>query len=465
MKAIGFVLAGAALLAVISAIMWLGAIVAWWRYGDLTPEERLAVFERHLTGMYGGVAVQIPKGAMAIAWRSDITDVGEATCRREWECQRRNGRRSGMCAIANIRFHCGYRVRLREDGEAVAYLQIHATSGIKDITALGEPPELGADEPDLDTAATVLCTLGLGCPGDMRPAAEPPAEPLMEESRVGTECRGIRSPVVGVGYVCLDPTDPKRRAFRDCRDGFCAPVMVVLPMGRDRRGSTDEEVARLLADQAPNAYADLYDRERPAHEVKIGYPLAVGMFEVTVTDWDLCVADNACPQRGTRRHDTRFPIAGLSWLDVTEHYIPWLNRRLGLVGRTAYRLPTDAEWEYAARAGTTTRYAAGDLLTTHEARFLMVDPAPVGSYPPNGFGLYDMTGNAAEWVQDCGTLDYETAPRDGSAYEASDCGTRVYRDADWQSLPRGMRSANWSVSSPGDGYGNIGFRFARTLGE
>ena len=144
--------------------------------------------------------------------------------------------------------------------------------------------------------------------------------------------------------------------------------------------------------------------------------------------------------------------------------LPWLNRRLGLSGANAYRLLTEAEWEYAARAGTTTKYAFCDIISTAQARFSEIDYAiKVGSFAPNGFGLYDMHGNAAEWVQDCfENTAYDDAPVDGSVHTPRDCRNRAVRGGSWADHPNVLRSAHRSYGLPDEQRGN-GFRVARTL--
>ena len=176
--------------------------------------------------------------------------------------------------------------------------------------------------------------------------------------------------------------------------------------------------------------------------VTIGYQLAVGKFEATLDAWNACVADGGCayrPGEGSNPARGARPVIGVSWNDVTNGFLPWLNRRLGLSGANAYRLLTEAEWEYAARAGTTTRYAFGDIISTAQARFSEIDHAlEVGSFAPNGFGLHDMHGNAPEWVQDCfENTAYDDAPVDGSVHTPRDCRNRAVRGGSWADHPQG----------------------------
>ena len=156
-------------------------------------------------------------------------------------------------------------------------------------------------------------------------------------------------------------------------------------------------------------------------------------------------------------------MINVSWNDITKEYLPWLSRKTG----KTYRLLTEAEWEYAARAGSTTRYHFGDSerdlcmygnvadlregeeqgLDDRHCRDGHVNTAPVGSFQPNAFGLYDMHGNVWEWVQDC-YFSYSGAPSDGSAWTTGDCSRRVVRGGSWNFSPRGLRSAirNWNTS-------------------
>ena len=312
----------------------------------------------------------------------------------------------------------------------------------------------------------MLCKLGFGC----KPAAGPPArasarkdaDPSPAPPPGAAPCTGLRAELAGAGETCLDPGDPARREFRDCNDGFCGPAMVALPKGRGMRGSSAADLARLSKD---DPQADTFRREAPQREVTIGYQLAVGKFEVTFAEWDWCLADGGCRRRpedpGNRERGAR-PVMHVSWIEVRDEFLPWLNRRVGLSGASAYRLLTEAEWEYAARAGTATRYAFGDIISTDQANFAGERPPTVGSFAPNGFGLHDMHGSVPEWVQDCYQTGYDGVPVDGSAHSPADCTSRVHRGGAWDDVPVFVRSAHRGVSDPKD-LNWKGFRVARTL--
>lgn len=320
-----------------------------------------------------------------------------------------------------------------------------------------------------------------------------------------------------------DNSSESGRVFRDCED---CPEMVVIPPGEFVMGSAAVE---------PGHYED----ESPQHQVAIAKPFAVGRFEVTVgeyrrffkesggTSGRSCLGEDANgdgewdestllgwdnpgltwikgykskgtskdgrkfePEFGEYKQSERDPVICVSWNDA-KAFAAWLSQKTG----NRYRLLTEAEWEYAARAGTTTAYpwaggfdqlclqANGFDNSAHlppglDARAVADRPdcddhlpfsAPVGSFPPNAFGLYDMIGNIAEWVEDCyrqGPLrapSYEGVPADGSANELW-CfpGLRVVRGGDWESGAAGLRSASRGAGSENHRY-HYGFRLARDL--
>jgi formylglycine-generating enzyme required for sulfatase activity len=240
-------------------------------------------------------------------------------------------------------------------------------------------------------------------------------------------------------------------SFRDCEQ---CPEMVVVPAGDCMMGSPATEKGRS-------------DDEGPQRKVSIARPFAAGKYEVTFAEWDACVEAGACKHKpgdqGWGRG--RQPVINVSWEDV-QAYVSWLSKKTS----KRYRLLSEAEWEYAARAGTTTRYPWGDEPGTERANFggsgsqwSGKQTAPVGSFEPNAFGLSDMIGNVWEWTQDCWSGNYSGAPNDGSALESGDCGRRVVRGGSWCYVPEYCRSAFRFWLEPGVRVNLMGFRLARTL--
>ena len=224
------------------------------------------------------------------------------------------------------------------------------------------------------------------------------------------------------------------------------------------------------------------DSEKPVHRVSIKAFL-LGKTEVTFAQWDACVAAGGCSHKPGARFWGRGnrPVINVSWKDIAEQYIPWLNKTTG----NRYRLPTEAEWEYAARAGSETKYSWGNSIGTNKAncdgcgsRWDDSKTAPVASFAANAFGLYDMHGNVWEWTQDSWNGSYKGAPSDGTAWLSGKCGRRVLRGGSWYSVSDNLRSAfrGWNtcgfrsnnvvyrgLNSSGSRSNDIGFRIARTL--
>ena len=238
--------------------------------------------------------------------------------------------------------------------------------------------------------------------------------------------------------------------FRDCPK---CPEMVVVPPGSFQMGSPESEEGR-------------DNDEGPVHEVTIARPFAVGVYEVTFGAWDACVSGGGCTGYlpGDLDDLRRSPVVRVSW-DDAQAYVRWLSGRTG----KKYRLLSEAEWEYVARAGTTGPYHFGSGLSTSQANYgrNRGGTVPVGSYSANAFGLYDVHGNVWEWVEDCWNDSYRGAPSDGSAWTSAwtsgDCSTRVLRGGSWGDSPRNLRSANRYGYTTGFRLDDYGFRVARTL--
>ena len=183
--------------------------------------------------------------------------------------------------------------------------------------------------------------------------------------------------------------------------------------------------------------------EEPVHRVTIAKPFAVGRYLVTFREWDLCIASGGCKFRPDDQNWGRGnrPVIDVSWLDAKD-FLKWLSDKTGQV----YRLPSEAEWEYAARAGTKSTYWWGRDIGTDNANCRNCGTGgnqtfPVGTFKPNPFGLFDTAGNAAEWVEDCWNDDYRHAPHDGSALTTGQCQLRVLRGGAFDSDAKYVASA------------------------
>ena len=262
--------------------------------------------------------------------------------------------------------------------------------------------------------------------------------------------------VANVGPYVLSPEAERALkplvSFRECAKD--CPEMVVLPAGEFMMGSPATEGAR-------------YPNEGPQRLIPIAKPFAVSKFAVTFADWDACVSVGGCPhvsdsgfERGTR------PVINLRW-DEAQQYAAWLSK---VTGRP-YRLLTETEWEFAARANSATAYFWGDQIGQGNANCSDCgshwdgrQTSPVGSFKPNAFGLHDMAGNVWQWVQDCYHDDYNGAPTDGSAWIiGGDCRRRVVRGGSWGNAPQYLRSASRDWFSADDRDFHIGFRLGRAL--
>jgi formylglycine-generating enzyme required for sulfatase activity len=209
------------------------------------------------------------------------------------------------------------------------------------------------------------------------------------------------------------------------------------------------------------------DDEYPPHKVEIAKRFAVAKFELMFEEWDACASYGDCdPRIKDAWGRGRRPVINVSW-DDAERYVVWLSRMTG----KPYRLLTEAEWEYAARAKTTSVYYWGDEIGKGNANCRGCGSpwdgkqrtAPVGSFAPNAFGLYDMAGNVYQWLQDCKNNTYYGAPTDGSPWTSGDCGHRVVRGSSWFMDPPWVRSAKRFQFAPSFRIDSLGFRVARTL--
>jgi formylglycine-generating enzyme required for sulfatase activity len=226
------------------------------------------------------------------------------------------------------------------------------------------------------------------------------------------------------------------------------PEMVRIPPGRFLMGSPGSS-----------------GNEGPQHEVRINYAFELGKYPVTFAEWDAALAAGAALEKPSDKgwgRDRR-PVINVSWRDA-HAYIGFLNDKRGVSRRSdAYRLPSEAEWEYSCRAGTTTAYSTGATINEKQARFRSTSTTPVGSFPANAFGLHDMHGNVWEWCEDAWNADYNVAPTDGSAWLTGEASSRVLRGGSWNYGPLNLRSATRVRNDPSDRISLFGFRVARTV--
>ncbi len=297
-------------------------------------------------------------------------------------------------------------------------------------------------------------------------------------ARMLSVCAGVALGLVSVllpESACAQSGDPYINAIDDRpaarlkrlreknRAKTVLPDMVVIPPGQFMIGSPDSEPKR--------------DRnEGPQQPISIDYSFEIGRFEVTFAEWQQCVDAGGCKgynpdDKGWGRGD--HPVTNISYNDV-ESYISWLNAATG----ESYRLPSESEWEYVARAGrdvpfsTTSGYSISDREANFNGEFpyggapkgrYLKKTVPVGSYAPNDFGVHDIHGNVYEWVADCYVAGHAGNPGDGSARRDGDCNRRIMRGGSWVTHGYQMRAAKRLRYTMDYRYDDFGFRLARTL--
>lgn len=257
--------------------------------------------------------------------------------------------------------------------------------------------------------------------------------------------------------------------FRDCED---CPLMTIVPAGQFLMGSAPTESGRTA-------------QEGPQHAVVIRYAFAVSTFDITRAEFadfasqaSFSVSGARCDWRAPRAGEAPFdqsptdPVVCVSWQDA-QAYVAWLSKETG----KPYRLLSEAEWEYAARAGTSSARPWGQSASHDHAntgadqccapfasgRDRWLHTSPAGSFPPNAFGLSDMLGNVWQWVEDCASNDYANAPANGGARHADPCDLHVVRGGSWFHPPEMARSASRVADRADFRVGDIGFRVAQTL--
>lgn len=232
--------------------------------------------------------------------------------------------------------------------------------------------------------------------------------------------------------------------------------MVVIPSGSFAMGS-------LIGGGEPN--------ETPQHPVTIPKPFAVSVFQVTVEEWGECVKAKGCTHEQPAAQGLGLgsqPVIEVNWHDAQE-YVNWLSKET----KKTYRLLSESEWEYVARAGTTTLYFWGDTIDRNKANCRGCGSswdgkraAPVDSFEANNFGLH-ILGNVREWVEDCAFTGYDGAPKDGTARQGINgkCDAHIVRGGSWDSSPKDLRVAARGDAPLTDRASYTGFRVARTLDD
>jgi formylglycine-generating enzyme required for sulfatase activity len=331
-------------------------------------------------------------------------------------------------------------------GRLIAALRVSVRTGVLDFSSLTNQRKASSSRVSpwwtiVGMAALALLIL-IWQPWRSTPASNGPANASKQES----------SSLINADQESLRDG----QTFRDCDS---CPEMVVVPGGAFTMGSPEHEASR--------------DPDETMHRVSLDR-FAIARTEITRGQYaefsratgrrdgaNCAVSRGPGTWRdpGLQQEDSH-PVVCVSWTDASA-YVQWLSGRTG----RDYRLPSEVEWEHAARAGTTTAYSTGQAIFATQASFGRTSGTEaVASYEPNAFGLFDMHGSTWEWVADCYTEDVSELPLDGSVFDMQPCLARVYRGGGWDYVPeRGLRSANRERTAPDDRGVSIGFRVARSL--
>ena len=276
----------------------------------------------------------------------------------------------------------------------------------------------------------------------------------------------------------LKERSKRRAAERESAEQAAASV--VNPMGPIRPGSSPMGIEMVIINPglgklgSPDHEKKRQRFENFMRETAINYQFEVSKYEITFEDWNKCVSDGGCSgytpdDKGWGRG--KRPVINISYKD-TQNFISWLNRKTS----KTYRLLSEAEWEYVARAGQDAPFGTGYEMTAELANFDGKAPygssaigpyrrktEPVGQYSPNAFGVYDMHGNVYEWVEDCWNADHSGSRGDGSPRTDGDCKYRVMKGGSWVTHGYQMRAAARVRYVTDYCYDDYGLRLARTL--
>jgi formylglycine-generating enzyme required for sulfatase activity len=290
-----------------------------------------------------------------------------------------------------------------------------------------------------------------GGPATKAPPAEqkPAGQPAQARAPTKSQAAKGKSQVAQAESVTVPENTPPAGPIAAVKDCTACPVLLALYPGPFTMGNNSSDPS-----------------ERPAHKVSLKAPYALGKYEVTVEQWNMCVQANVCPSIPSAANAAgNLPMRDVSW-DEAQLYLKWLSSTSG----KPYRLPTEAEWEYAARGGTTTRYWWGDQMKGGNSSckgcgepWNAEGPPPAGSFVANPFGFFDMNGSVWEWVADCWHSSYKGAPGDGSVWNGGSCSSRVIRGGSWK------EDASYMLSTTRFRYDSTvrqsqnGFRVARSV--
>ncbi|MGJ7915065.1 formylglycine-generating enzyme family protein [Massilia sp. LXY-6] len=332
----------------------------------------------------------------------------------------------------------------KQAGDYEAYLHAYP-KGRFAVLAWARIQQLKAAPPQASAPAPAPATAPRAAAVAPRPAE---AAPKPQQGKQQGKAGAVPAPAGGDDQE-VQPAPGVTGAVATVKDCDACPLMVALYPVPFTMGSNGSDPS-----------------ERPAHKVALRTPFAIGKYEVTVGQWNQCVKAGVCPSVPSSANAAEnLPMRDVSW-DEAQLYLKWLST----VSRRPYRLPTEAEWEYAARGGTTTRYWWGDQMKGGNSScegcgepWKADGPPPVGSFVANPFGLLDMNGSVWEWVQDCWHSSYKGAPADGSAWTDGACQSRVIRGGSWREDGSYMLSTTRFKYDASVRQSQNGFRVARSL--
>ncbi|WP_409018278.1 SUMF1/EgtB/PvdO family nonheme iron enzyme [Caballeronia sp. LZ035] len=322
--------------------------------------------------------------------------------------------------------------------------RLHAAGSAKPAASAPAAPPTA--QPTAPSAATATPAAPAPKPAPSAAAAAP-EKPRQSASTAAPA--PSPAPAATAAAAAASARPAAKTASGEIKDCPACPALIAITPGSFTMGSNNDDPA-----------------EKPPHKVSIGHAYAIGKNEVTVEQWNACADAGACTRiapDGETGANT--PMRNVSW-DDAQVYVKWLSK----VGGKPYRLPTEAEWEYAARGGTQTVYWWGDQMKKGNADckdcgepYRADAPTPVGSFAANPYGLHDMNGSVWEWVADCWHSSYKNAPADGRAWDEPSCSVRVIRGGSWREGASYMQSATRFKYSASVRQSQNGFRVAREM--